>query len=47
MDSPTILEGRIPISGRATHVQLKITHQALGAATFAKLFIHYAPSETD
>jgi hypothetical protein len=46
MDSPTVLEGRIPISSRATHVQLKITHQALGAATFAKLFIHYAPSDT-
>jgi hypothetical protein len=46
MDSPTVLDGRIPISGRATHVQLRIKHQAQGPATFAKLFIHYAPGET-
>lgn len=46
IDSPTIMEGRIPISGRGTHIQIKATHAAPGPATFAKLFIHYAPSDT-
>ena len=43
---PTVLDGRIPISGRGTHVQVVATHQAPGPATFSKLFIHYAPSDT-
>jgi hypothetical protein len=46
IDGPTIMDGRIPISGRGTHIQLQITHQASGPATFSKLFIHYAPAET-
>jgi hypothetical protein len=46
IDGPTIMDGRIPISGRGTHIQLQITHQAPGPATFSKLFIHYAPSDT-
>jgi hypothetical protein len=46
LDGPTIMDGRIPISGRGTHIQLQITHQAPGPATFSKLFIHYAPAET-
>jgi len=46
IDGPTILDGRIPISGRGTHVQMKLTHAAPGKATLAKLFIHYAPSDT-
>ena len=46
IDNATILDGRIPISGRGTHVQVIATHQAPGPATFAKLFIHYAPSDT-
>ena len=46
MDGPTIMDGRIPISGRGTHIQLQITHQASGPATFSKAFIHYAPAET-
>jgi hypothetical protein len=45
-DSPTVMDGRIPISGRGTHIQLRITHQAPGPATFSKLFVHYAPSDT-
>lgn len=46
MNAPTVQDGRIPISARATHVQLNITHQAPGSATFSKLFLHYAPSDT-
>jgi hypothetical protein len=46
IDGPTMLGGRIPVSGRGTHVQLQATHAAPGPATFSKLFIHYAPSET-
>ena len=46
IDGPTVMDGRIPISGRGTHIQLQITHQAPGPATFSKLFIHYAPSDT-
>jgi hypothetical protein len=45
-DGPTIMDGRIPISGRGTHIQIVATHQAPGPATFSKLFIHYAPSDT-
>ena len=47
LDGATIMDGRIPISGRSTHIQLQITHAAPGPATFSKLFIHYAPAETD
>jgi hypothetical protein len=46
IDSPTMLGGRIPVSGRGTHLQIKATHQAPGPATFSKIFVHYAPSET-
>lgn len=46
IDDATVLGGRIPISGRGTHVQVVATHQGLGPATFAKLFIHYSPSDT-
>ena len=46
LDGPSTMEGRIPISGRSTHIQLRITHQAPGPATFSKLFIHYTPSDT-
>ena len=47
LDGATVMDGRIPMSGRSTHIQLQITHQAPGPATFSKLFIHYAPAETD
>jgi hypothetical protein len=46
LDGPSIMEGKIPISGRGTHIQLQIVHEAPGPATFSKLFIHYAPSDT-
>jgi hypothetical protein len=46
IDNATVLDGRIPISGRGTHVQVVAKHQAAGPATFSKLFIHYAPSDT-
>lgn len=46
LDGPTIMDGRIPISGRGTHIQLNVTHQAPGPATLSKLFIHYSGSET-
>ena len=46
LDGPTVMDGRIPISGRGTHIQLQVTHQAPGPATFSKLFIHYASSDT-
>jgi hypothetical protein len=47
IEGATIMDGRIPINGRGTHVQVQATHQAPGPATFAKLFVHYAQSETD
>lgn len=47
IDGSTMMGGRIPVSGRGTHVQLQITHQAPGPATFSKLFIHYALGDTD
>ena len=46
VDGPTIMDGRIPISGRGTHIQLNITHQAPGPATLSKVFLHYATSDT-
>ena len=46
IEGPTTDIGRIPVSGRGTHVQVKVTHQAPGPATFAKMMIHYAPGET-
>jgi hypothetical protein len=46
IDGPTMMGGRIPISGRGTHVQVKATHAAPGPATFAKMLIHYASSDT-
>jgi hypothetical protein len=46
LDGPSIMGGKIPISGRGTHIQLNIGHQSPGPATFSKLFIHYAPSDT-
>jgi hypothetical protein len=47
LDGPSIMDGKIPISGRGTHIQLQIVHEAPGPATFSKLFIHYAPSDTN
>jgi hypothetical protein len=47
LDGPSIMDGKIPISGRGTHVMLDITHAAPGPATFSKLFVHYAPSDTN
>jgi hypothetical protein len=46
LDGPSIMDGKIPISGRGTHVMIDVTHAAPGPATFSKLFIHYAPSDT-
>jgi hypothetical protein len=46
IDGPTTMGGRIPISGRGTHVQVRMTHAAAGAASFGKLIIHYASGET-
>lgn len=47
IDSPTIMDGRIPVNGRGTHVQVRATHAAPGPATFSKIIIHYAGAETD
>lgn len=47
MDGPTMLHGRIPVSGRGTHVQMQLTHQAPGPATLSKLFLHFAMAETE
>jgi hypothetical protein len=47
IDGPTLMDGRIPISGRSTNIQIRATHAAPGAATFSKIFIHYAGAETD
>jgi hypothetical protein len=46
LDGPSIMDGKIPISGRGTHIMLDISHEAPGPATFSKLFVHYAPSDT-
>jgi hypothetical protein len=47
INGPTMMGGRIPISGRGTHVQLSLSCNSGGPATLSKLFIHYAQSETD
>lgn len=47
MEGPTTLTGRIPISGRGTHLQTRITHQGPGPASFAKMLVHYASSDTE
>jgi hypothetical protein len=47
LPGPTMMGGRIPVSGRGTHVQVQATHTAPGPATFSKIFLHYAPAETD
>ena len=47
IDGPTVMDGRIPINGRGTHIQVQATHQAPGPATFSKIVIHYAGAETD
>lgn len=45
-DGPTMLPGRIPVSGRGTHVAIRATHAAPGPATLSKMFVHYALSDT-
>jgi hypothetical protein len=47
LTGPTMLVGRIPVQSRSTHVQLQMTCNAPGPATFSKLFVHYSPSDTD
>lgn len=47
IDGPTMLGGRTPVQSRSTHVQLQLTCNSPGPATFSKVFIHYAVSDTD
>jgi hypothetical protein len=48
VNGPTMMGGRIPISGTGTHIQLKLTHQGeANIATFDKLFIHYKELTSD
>ena len=47
LTGPTMLLGRIPVQSRSTHVQLQLTCNTSGPATFSKLFVHYSPSDTD
>ena len=45
---PTMMGGRIPISGTGTHIQMRLTHTGeANAATFDKLFIHYKELTSD
>lgn len=45
---PTMMGGRIPISGLGTHIQLKLTHTGeANIATFDKLFVHYKELTSD
>jgi hypothetical protein len=45
---PTMMGGRIPISGVGTHIQMRLTHSGQAtAATFDKLFIHYKELTSD
>jgi hypothetical protein len=46
MEGPTPMGGRIPVSGRGTHLQIKATHQAPGPATLSKMVVHYAASDS-
>jgi hypothetical protein len=46
IEGPTSMGGRIPISGRGTHLQIKATHQAPGPATLSKMIVHYAASDS-
>lgn len=47
LTGPTMLVGRIPVQSRSTHVQLQLTCNSNGPATFSKLFVHYSTSDTD
>jgi len=47
LTGPTMLVGRIPVQSRSTHVQIQLTCNVSGPATFSKLFVHYSPSDTD
>jgi hypothetical protein len=48
VNGPTMMGGRIPISGSGTHIQLRLTHTGqTTAATFDKLFIHYKELTSD
>ena len=48
INGPTMMGGRIPISGTGTHIQLQLTHTGeTNGATFDKLFIHYKELTSD
>ena len=48
INGPTMMGGRIPISGTGTHVQIQMTHTGeANGATFDKLFIHYKELTSD
>jgi hypothetical protein len=48
VNGPTMMGGRIPISGTGTHIQLRLTHQGeANIATFDKLFVHYKELTSD
>jgi hypothetical protein len=48
VNGPTMMGGRIPISGTGTHIQMRLTHTGeANIATFDKLFIHYTELTSD
>jgi hypothetical protein len=48
VSGPTMMGGRIPISGTGTHIQLRLTHTGeANIATFDKLFVHYKELTSD
>jgi hypothetical protein len=48
VNGPTMMGGRIPISGTGTHIQMRLTHTGeANAATFDKMFIHYKELTSD
>lgn len=48
VNGPTMMVGRIPISGTGTHIQIQMTHTGeANIATFDKLFIHYKELTSD
>jgi hypothetical protein len=48
VNGPTMMGGRIPISGTGTHIQMRLTHTGeANIATFDKLFIHYKELTSD
>jgi hypothetical protein len=44
---PTFLGGRVPFTGRSTHIRLRFQCTSATEASLSKVFIHYTYSDTD